>query len=532
MSDKKICSWCLGALHGDEHICPHCGYDGSQKNPVGALPLGVCVAGRYRIGRYLRIDGEGATYLAYDQKVERAVLVKEYLPATLCLPREKGLEVLPKPGSEVLFKTALYDFGDLYATMMRYQNAPVFVQVYDVAKDNGTLYAVKEYVRSKTLVEYLNTAGYMDFHQAFDMLLPVFQALETLHSNNLLHRGVSPENILVDKRGKVRLNGIATQALRTNGSELKSSLYKGYSAPEQYEITCYQGEFTDVYGLAAVLYTCITGLVPPKATERFQPDSLQPVNQPNKGKISHRQAQVLTKALSVKPEERQQTVAELEAQLRGEEREKRFAGRLSGLTSIQKQILLGVGAVALLAIIGWALLRLLQGGDELPADPSSSQTTSQTEDNSGEKVPNFVGQFYTDVQADPAYRSRYIFVTEEVFSSQYKAGQIAEQSPLADASYESGTTIYLKISKGEETADLPGVVGQTVENAKLALAEKGISYEIVPVYDPALPVGSVSGMDKPAGTPIRIAREKVILYVVEESPETSAPAEPQSPEEN
>ena len=215
MSDRKICSWCLRALQEGELMCPHCGYDGSQKNPIGALPLGTCVADRYRIGRYLRIDGEGATYLAYDQTVERAVLIKEYLPATLCLPRETGLEVRPKPGSEVLFKTSLYDFGDLYATMMRYQNAPVFVQVYDVVKDNGTIYAVKEYVRSKTLVEYLNTAGYMDFHQAFDMLLPVFKALETLHANNLIHRGVSPENILVDKNGRVRLNGIATHLWRS-----------------------------------------------------------------------------------------------------------------------------------------------------------------------------------------------------------------------------------------------------------------------------------------------------------------------------
>lgn len=520
MNDKKICSWCLHPISVNEKVCPHCGYNGTQKNPLGALPLGTVIAEKYRIAHYISIDGEGATYLAFSLLENKAVLIKEYLPVTLCLPRESGSAVQPKPGSEVLFKSALYDFTELYSAMSRYQAHPTFVKIGGIVKDNGTVYAIKEHVSSKTLVEYLDTAGYMDFQQAFSMLQPVFEAVEQLHADNILHRGISPENILIGKDGRVRLNGFATQALRTQGSELKSCLYKGYSAPEQYEITQYQGEFTDVYSLAAVLYTCVTGAVPPKATERLAPDSLVPAAQMGKGKISARQSEVLKKGMALKPEERIATLSEFEAKLRGEKKDRNPLARLQGLTSIQKQILIGVGGAAILVVLIGAGAALLRSHGQT----EDSSSLSQVSESAQEKTPDFIGMVYLDVQANSEYKSKYVFVTEEVFSNQYKEGEIADQSPLPDTDYVSGTTIYLKISKGEEKAELPNVIGQTRENAAAALTAKGIQYEFVPVFDNSYPVGSVSGMDKQAGTQISIGRDKVILYVVQENPASTSAA--------
>lgn len=525
-------------------VCPHCGYDGSKKNPKGTLPLGTLIADRYLVGRYLRIDGEGATYLGFDNKEKIAILIKEYLPATLIIPRTDGVAVLPKPGSEVLFKTTMYDFIEIHQDIARYENISGIVHVNDIVNDNNTAYAIKEYVRSKTLVEYLNNVGYLDFNQSLNLLMPVFRAVELMHEQNILHRGVAPENILVEKNGKTRLNGFATQALRTKGSELKHSLYGGYSAPEQYDAVAFQDAFTDVYGLAAVLYTCVTGEVPPNAQERKSGDVLTFNKQ--SGAISPRQAKVLLQALSVNPNNRQQSVMEFLAQLQGKEvssaQKSTPLAFLNNLTPKQKQIgMIGAG-VALVLILFFAVLLSGLGKDKEDSD-SFDETGSLYESGMSDSlqgefdaVPNFVGMNYSHMVVNPQYKGKFTFVVEEVYSLAYKEGEIVEQTPAQGSTYTEGMTITLKVSKGEEKVEVPNIVGLDYSSAVSTLDSLGIKHSITYVYDTRYPAGYVSGMDKQVGYELSIEKETLVLYVVRvqetsEAPPVSSEAPPVSSEE-
>lgn len=85
------------------------------------------------------------------------------------------------------------------------------------------------------------------------MLQPVMEGVALLHKAGLIHRGICPDNILLPIDGAARLTGYGTLALRTAGSELKSQLYPGYAAPEQYSAAEFSGRYTDVYALAASL---------------------------------------------------------------------------------------------------------------------------------------------------------------------------------------------------------------------------------------------------------------------------------------
>jgi len=520
----------MNIINSDETVCPHCGYNGKKKNPQGMLPIGTIIAGRYQIGRYMQIDGEGAVYLGFDNKEKLAVLIKEYLPPTLVIPRTEETLVYPKSGSEVLFKTTMYDFIEVYQNIALYEDTPGIVHVYGVVKDNGTVYAIKEYVKGDTLVEYLNKVGYMDFGGALSLLLPAFRTVEWMHDQNILHRGLSPENILVEKNGKIRINGFATQALRTKGGELKSALYNGYSAPEQYDVTAFQDECTDVYSLAAILYTCITGEVPQNAQERKTADSLS--LDKNKGKVSQRQTKVIMKALSVNPQHRQQTVAEFLSQLQGKEPEKTKVSPLdffNDLSAKQKQIA-AIGAGCFVILILFLLVFFQKKGTPANID-SSSDSISDTSIEELTSVPNFVGMTYQQVVENSLYGGQFTFVIEEVYSLNYRDGEIADQTPAYGSTYTPGMTITLKVSKGEERVAVPAVTGHDVTTVINQLGLLGIRYEIMYVYDTRYPPGYVSGADKQEGYELSIERETLIIYVVRRQEESSQPSVPESSSE-
>ena len=101
------------------------------------------------------------------------------------------------------------------------------------------------------------------------------EGVALLHKAGLIHRGICPDNILLPIDGAARLTGYGTLALRTAGSELKSQLYPGYAAPEQYSAAEFSGRYTDVYALAAVTYRLVTGQVPVAAPQRKVRDSME-----------------------------------------------------------------------------------------------------------------------------------------------------------------------------------------------------------------------------------------------------------------
>ena len=223
MGEQIVCSNCLSNADSGLPACPYCGQSFENTNPAGTLPVNTLLAGRYPIGRVLALDGEGVLYAAIDNSATRRVVIKEYVPVTICAARSRDGSVIPRQGREVLFKTPRMDFVDLYRSLVALGRNDGLVQVLDLIEENNTAYAVREPDEGTPLLTYLEQrAQPLTQSEALLLLHPVVYGVEAMHRMGLLHRGISPETVFITKTGSAKLSGYATLGLRTADSELKS----------------------------------------------------------------------------------------------------------------------------------------------------------------------------------------------------------------------------------------------------------------------------------------------------------------------
>lgn len=520
-----LCPHCLSRIPAGRAECPFCSKSLANKNPAGSLPFASLLAGRYTVGGFVSADGEGLTYTAIENTSGVRVLLKEYLPVTLSAGRGPDGRVEPKPGSEVLYKTTRMDFSELYRTLQRITPTAGLVAVLDVLETNDTAYAVLEASQGMPLEEYLSMrGGRLESAEAYRLLHPVMEGVAAMHKVGLVHRGISPENILISETGTARLGGYATLGLRTEGSELRADLYEGYSAPEQYSAAEFEGRYTDVYGLAAVIYRVVSGAPPMPAALRRVNDSQRSARilQPS---VPNYFSAILTTALRLDPAERVQNVPELMGSLgsqeaadalmrRSRQSEKKPSGSKTGL------ILAAVAGIAVLAVLLWAVL----GGSDAEApsesEPESSPAASEPlESPTPENAPNLVGLFYRDIQSNQDYNALYRFSITEEPSSEVEKGRIIRQDPAAGEPLEGGKAplIQLVISSGPELVPMPNIIGFTRENAEAELNDLGIRFSLL-----MLPNGGeyasncVVRTDIPAGDMIDTAVVTVSVYIASE----------------
>ena len=175
MGEQIVCSNCLSNADSGLPACPYCGQSFENTNPAGTLPVNTLLAGRYTIGRVLALDGEGVLYAAIDNSATRRVVIKEYVPVTICAARSRDGSVIPRQGREVLFKTTRMDFVDLYRSLVALGRNDGLVQVLDLIEENNTAYAVREPDEGAPLSRYL--AGReepLTQEEALVLLRPVF----------------------------------------------------------------------------------------------------------------------------------------------------------------------------------------------------------------------------------------------------------------------------------------------------------------------------------------------------------------------
>lgn len=517
MNELKLCANCMSAHNVHEAVCPVCGYNGENTNPNGALPVGTIIGERYTIGRFLDLDGEGSSYYGLDNTRMEKCVVKEYMPVSLCSGRGADNAILPKEGSEVLYKTTMMDFAEVYKNLLRIGPDEGIVETLNVVHDNNTVYAVTEYVEGVDLESYLESkGGTLNYARAMHLLQPVFTAIKKIHDANMLHRGIAPENIAVMPDGKVKLGGFATQALRTYKGEIKSQLYPGYSAPEQYTITEFQGKYTDIYALAAVIMRCVTGITPQSARERAKEDLL--LGDIMEAPLPDGAFSSITRALQLRPASRFTDVLTLVDGEEEEAWEDDYTEPENGINT--KMLMITVALVCVTAIamaVMWiAISRNLSAKNQQEAGSSSSIVENMAQTDS--LMANFVGQRYADVQANAEYQQKYIFIVEEQYSADYRQGEIISQSPAGGEAVSADGTVRLVVSKGVQTVELPDLSGWTKEDATARLNELGISYQFVAVQNNGtVEAGRVTGTDKAVGATLEVGKDTVVLYIANEA---------------
>ena len=547
MEPKRICPYCMQELDDLPEVCPHCGRSLAGRNPVGSLPAGTVLAGRYTVGEMQSIDGEGILYRGVENLGRFRVTLKEYMPLTLAAERGRDCLLRPKPGSEVLFKTTRMDFADLYRSIQRITPANGLEAVLDVFEENNTIYAVMENPGGRPLQKWLEDhPGPVDVTAACAMLQPVFDGVAAMHQVGLVHRGICPENIRVLDNGRARLTGYATVGLRTAGSGLHEQLYEGYSAPEQYSTAEFEGRYTDEYSLAAVVYRMVCGLSPVPAAQRLVSDSNPKARTVNPG-LPIYVSDVLQYGLRLKPVDRIQTVPqlfralssqeytqELTRSMKQPEPEKPKKGpaddnHLLSLRNLLAAILILLAVLTLLAVWGFVSSHVPEKGESSSA-PAESVAPESTITEPASLVPDFVGKNYdAEVRNNRSYVGDYLFYVTLEYSDTVAEGRIIRQEPAAGEVLEKGGTISLVVSRGPQMIEMPNVIGFTQEGAVKELEGRGLVPScFMVVNDGSYAAGCVVRCSADAGSMVE-AGSVIVVYIAADPSVANVPATPEAP---
>jgi serine/threonine protein kinase len=275
--------------------------------------------GEFEVHRLIGEGGFGIVYLCHDQALDRYVALKEYMPASLATRQNDTLAIVVKSKNlRETFEAGLKSFINEARLLARFDH-PSLLKVYRFWQANGTAYMSMPYYEGPTLKQALAAAsGPPDEALLRSWLLPMLDALEEIHRVNCYHRDISPDNILLTRAGPLLLDfGAARRVIGDMTQALTVVLKPGFAPIEQYgdAATMSQGAWTDLYALASVVYFAITGRPPMSAVDRVMDDRLEPLSHRVAGRYSPALLAAVDAALSLRPQDRPQSVALFRAML-------------------------------------------------------------------------------------------------------------------------------------------------------------------------------------------------------------------------
>jgi serine/threonine protein kinase len=280
------------------------------------LNKGIRLQGeKYVLGEVLGQGGFGITYKGGDLSLRRYVAIKEFFPPS-CV--RQGLAVTPAGTLSVAdYNSIKAKFIEEARTLARFSD-PGIVRVFGVFEENNTAYMVMEFLEGKTLAKMLKEKGSLPEKEMLTYAQALGEALVTIHEANLIHRDIKPDNIVVTTKGRVVLIDFGTARQFTSGKTVRQTalLTADYAPLEQYSNQARFGAYSDIYALGATLYHCLTGQVPPQATDRAAGVELKPPDQLNPY-ISPAVSDAVQWALKVQTSARPQNIREFLHALQG-----------------------------------------------------------------------------------------------------------------------------------------------------------------------------------------------------------------------
>ncbi len=275
LGNETLCLGCFSPVKKEP--CPHCGFSAAEyeADPL-VLPIGTRLGDKIIIGKVMGKGGFGITYLGYDLGMKKVVAVKEYYPNGIAYRSPSGAEVsvLDAKFSET-FEEGVEKFYAEAQMVARFNENPNIVSVYDYFRANNTVYLVMEYLNGITLKNYVKTHGTLSDRQALFAMDKIAAALCATHSEGVLHRDISPDNIMICMDGEIKLIdfGAARQIMEKSSSNLTVVMKPGYTPIEQYTKKGRQGAWTDLYSLGAAIYYALTEVIIDDPYARLDDDS-------------------------------------------------------------------------------------------------------------------------------------------------------------------------------------------------------------------------------------------------------------------
>lgn len=329
----------------------------SEIDHKNALPAGFQLQ-EYVIESLLGHGGFGLTYLARDTHLDKLVAIKEYMPQdlsvregktslivdprdhsedwhnqqerfaadarTVAMPVSGATSVVAKSGRDAdCFKSGLERFSREARTLARFKH-PNIVRVLRFIEANNTAYLVMEYEEGHSLGEYIRRQGSgLDEDFLLKIFIPILDGLEAVHEIGLLHRDIKPDNIYLRSDASAMLIDFGSARYGPTSADRSASVMvtAGFAPFEQYSSTIRQGPWTDVYGIGASLYFCMTGNTVPSAVDRSsarleeEPDLYRPVRELARRDYSDKLLDAVDAALAFRIGDRPQSAAQLRKML-------------------------------------------------------------------------------------------------------------------------------------------------------------------------------------------------------------------------
>ena len=457
--------------------------------------IGRVFNGRYRIAERIGIGGMAEVYKAQDQVLGRTVAVKVMLP-----------QYAADPEFTARFKQEAAAAANL--------QSPYIVNVYDWGQDDGTYYIVMEYVRGTDLKSAIQQRGAINQRKVAEIGSQVCQALSVAHGQDIVHRDVKPQNIMVQPDGNVKVMdfGIARakNSVKTQTSSVLGTAH--YISPEQAQGKELTGT-SDIYSLGCVLYEASTGQLPFDGPDAVSVAMRQVNEEPVpptqiKPDLSPDLEAIILKAMAKNPYERFQTAREMKAAL-----DDFLMGRpvnLGGMASAQTAVMGGgvppisageAGGTAVMPAVGDAGASGMRTSTYRGADfdmsnggkKSSKRTVGIVVgvivalavigaiaafamgafNGGGDRVPGVIGQTQEAATAALEKAGYKVGEVTEEYDSKTVSGRVSKQDPTEGTELEKGGTVNLVISKGAEKGTIPDLSGMTAEQAEKAIKEAG-----------------------------------------------------------
>ena len=485
----SLCMGCMQELNGSV-ICPNCHFDNSEVQSAPFLPFGTELAGRYVTGTGLETNGESTRYIAFDKQTGDVVIVSEFLPIGLFSRDEGQTELKVNYDDRLAFNKLRDEFISYFRIISELKDLSALTNIVDVFEENNTAYAIEEKEDLIPFEEYIERSnGHLDWDIARPLFMPVISALEALHKRGVGHYAVAPKNLFITASGKIRMAGYATENERKRGTALKSQLFSGAAAPEQYEDNFPLDDITDIYGLCSTLFYALTGHLPKSAVERLKDSRLLMSTSTVKSLPPH-VVSALANGLQVQRENRITDFDELRSQLSVAHTAKAIQDEISRTASmnITKEqsrrnngmshtsiVIISVAiTVLVLGIAGvfWLMQNPLAGLFSGNTDATAASTSST--EWTGPVVPNYVGMKYEDVVKAAASDDSVVVYRD--YSDKYADGVVMEQYPPAGSKVEQedGITVSVTVSLGAQMRELPAIQGNKIDEAAQSLADAGL----------------------------------------------------------
>lgn len=491
---RNLCPGCMHELPDGVDECPRCKYMLGTENSSEFLPVRTVLQNRYSVGKVLSFNGEGVTYLGYDAESDAPVRIREFFPSGMC--ERAGLNVRVFDDRLGAFITERDEFLKLARGLARMRNLSALLPVYDIFEENETAYYISETVELITLRDFLiRNGGSLSYEQVRPLFMPIMQTLSSLHAIGIIHRGISPDTLMIGKDGKMRLTEFCVPAARTARSEMAAHLFKGYAAVEQYGFDGEQGPWTDVYGLAATIYRALVGSPPPEATSRITNDKMI-VPAAVADSLSAYVMSGLANALQILPADRTESIELFREEISASPNvvtraAGRAASRADGESEPKKSanrtkyVIISMAAtVAALLIVGVLVYNFLfKPGDQQPTTAPSPSATEFYSDNlvnfDNIQVPPLVGKIYADVIDDPEMKRYKIELSADETSTEEK-GKIIRQEPKAGTTVNKNEVIKVVVSRGNQKSfKIPNIAGSKQFDAYDALVKAGVDPNLI-----------------------------------------------------